>query len=510
VPVLLVAVVPWLMISDRSFWIDELVSVRTAIQPTLPAMWHLLGRIAESDVQMPLFMAWGWAVDKIVGAGEWKLRAGNIVFVYACAISFARLGRQWRIPGLWLLALVHPFIWYYADEFRPYAMQTGFASLLLPLCLPDPSAYENRAKAIAAMALLTVLTFATSLMALFALVPIVLMWGAVRRISRTWTLRSILFGYAVFICANLPLAVYYGKMFMQGKGRTGLWVPGLGNAAFAIYEFVGLSGLGPERLALREMWRSGSGAMQTFMPYVSGILIAGAVYLAWLVLAARALSLRGSDGPEAARRGTLRRAGLACLGVWALALALMAIGSIVIRFPFYGRHLAPVLPFFLAGMCFLLAAAPAPRLRTAVFVSILLVCLSSSAMVRLAPRHRKDDYRRAARIYRDAAQQGKRVYWAACPDGAAYYLAGPGTDRPRELAEIPMAVRNKLTHGSRQAADEILSCQPEVVILSRPDVYDPSGKVRQYVRDRGLSAALRFPGFEVYGAASQQGAADEF
>ena len=119
-------------ISSQSFWIDEAETALKAIQPTLGAWWQALYIEHNSNLQLPLYMlyAWGWA--RLFGVSELALHAANIPWFFLGLFAIAHSLR--RQPGLRNAALLvyclHPFVWYYLDEARPYLMQLSGALLV--------------------------------------------------------------------------------------------------------------------------------------------------------------------------------------------------------------------------------------------------------------------------------------------------------------------------------------------------------------------------------------------
>jgi hypothetical protein len=103
--------------------------------------------------------------------------------------------------------------------------------------------------------------------------------------------------------------------------------------------------------------------------------------------------------------------------------------------------------------------------------------------VRLAtlPEHRKDDYRAAAHFIHDNRLPGETVWWAADDAGARFYGL---TDYK------PMA------NASRAALSA--APPPAWVVLSKVDVYDGQGSLREYLAARGLRPEAVFQSFAIY------------
>jgi hypothetical protein len=90
-----------------------------------------------SDLQMPLYMLWIWACEKVFGSGEIALRAVNLFWILPGLIAlWLALARQPRLQlAVFLVTICNPFVWYYLNETRPYAMQIGASLFLAALVL---------------------------------------------------------------------------------------------------------------------------------------------------------------------------------------------------------------------------------------------------------------------------------------------------------------------------------------------------------------------------------------
>jgi hypothetical protein len=108
----------------------------------------------------------------------------------------------------------------------------------------------------------------------------------------------------------------------------------------------------------------------------------------------------------------------------------------------------------------------------------------SCLQLRFAHRHAKDDYRGAAKLARNADAQGKKVWWNADANGASYYGA---TSSKRVVVLINPVV------------EELRALPaPDVVIVSKPDLYDLSAGVTDYLRDGGYRKVSALPAFSIW------------
>jgi hypothetical protein len=152
-----------------------------------------------------------------------------------------------------------------------------------------------------------------------------------------------------------------------------------------------------------------------------------------------------------------------------------------------GRHLTPFLPFVLAFLGIGLKRlfwSPASWARVAALAAIFFLLLSALE-IRFAPRHCRDDYRTAAAAARWAIASGKKVWWAADISTAAYYgvpLNSPDLTLSSDLSD--------------RTIDTLPA--PDLVCLSKPDIYDPDGKIRNYLREHQLKVTRVLPAFQIF------------
>ena len=136
------AVLRSLGIHEKSYWYDEIATVRVLDHP----LGGLLSAIADTESTPPLYylLAWPWA--RVLGTGEIGLRSLSLVFSTA-AIGVAYLmGRELasRRVGVIAAALVavNPLLVWYGQEARSYsllALLSGLSFLFLLRALAEPS-----------------------------------------------------------------------------------------------------------------------------------------------------------------------------------------------------------------------------------------------------------------------------------------------------------------------------------------------------------------------------------
>lgn len=453
----LALIVALAFVSNDSFWIDEGNSAFKAVQPTFRQWWRTLVSVGGSDAQMPGYMFYVWAWEKVFGTSEHALRASNIPWLMVTVV-FLR-----RVPYLWLVLLTSPFILYYTNELRPYLMQVGSFAMILSSLMPNPRGKACNIRVflagsflLCASSLTGVLWSAGSLYYLLAGNP------ALLRDRVFW--RNLAVAAPFF----LILGGYYLKSLLDGQGASAMGGGVLLSIAACGYELSGLMGLGPGRIELRE--HPGS-VVRYLIPLAIGI----AVFASAAIAGSAAFIMAGPR----------RRLIHLCI---AAAIPLGALLTLVIvkDFRLLARHLAPLAVLLALPVAALLAAAPGSRFsRPLRILGVLAVILgiASSLSLRLAPRHKKDDFRTAAAIARRALADGSPVWWAADAPTASYYGLNAGT---RNLAFYT-------------AGNPMAEPQPgSVVIMSKPDIVDRDGELRKFLEKHRFQKTATLQAFTVW------------
>lgn len=129
---LLGCVVACLAISPGSLWEDEAEVALMAAPSSAYGWWQAFTADHTSNVMAPLytFLLWVWA--RVFGISEIALRGMNVIWFFTALIAILYFLR--RRPGLrtatLLVFCIHPFVWYYLSEARPYSMQLAGAMLV--------------------------------------------------------------------------------------------------------------------------------------------------------------------------------------------------------------------------------------------------------------------------------------------------------------------------------------------------------------------------------------------
>ncbi len=469
---LLACVVACVSVSRQSFWIDEVQTALKTLPPTLGGWWRALDGEHTSNMQLPLYMLyiWGWA--RVFGVSEIILRAGNIPWFFLGLFGifyFLRRHAGLRSAAL-LLYCVHPFVWYYLNEARPYIMQLSGALLVggaLFALLDEPDQPPPPAWWWLLCAGLFILCGAGLLgvpWAVAYMIPMIRRAGFRQSITRTG--RGALL---VFIPLLALLLAYLGWTVKENVG-TGYLSMNVASMLSVFYEQLGFLGLGPGRDALR------AGSVSTLKPYLLPLFLLGLPLACGLIFALRR---RFGLPPKLLAAILVIAASPVCL---IFALGFLRHARIL------GRHLTPLFPFILLAEAYALlvlwrSGRVLGRVAAVLIAAALLV---SSLETRFGARHAKDDYREAAAAAAAALEQGKTVWWCASRDGAIYYNVPIATEETAGAALWTYGVPAQY------------SAPPDEIFMTKSDLSDARGTLAAFIAARGYRLAGRWQAFTLW------------
>ena len=466
-----------LMVSRQSFWIDEGETWIFARQPTVKDWLATLLANKAGEAHTPLGMFSPWVGGRVFGQAEWQLRALNALWVAIGGVAVGRLSGMLRRRELLPLFLAHPFLWSYANEARAYTLIICLSAWLLFLWVSIHETGALSTGRVWAIGLVATIGMASSLLFGFALMGFALALGATMLVRKIPLERRHLIPMAVTGVAMLPLIAYYLWTLSRGASAAKLWKVGTSNLAFAIYELLGFGGLGPPRHELRELAKSTSGLSGLlYNPrYLIGIAVLAGVYVALLRPFWKL------------RRDSL---GMIATGAVVLSSGMMFMASMMAGFPFWGRHLAYLLPLVLLLIVRVASQIADESCRRCLIFLLVLVLLVSSLGQRFLPNYGKDDYRSASRMAAAALHSGKTVWWVAHRVTAQYYGLGPPADQSSPGRLIWFNVENERDTRNKPV--------PDLIFLSKPDIHDPEQNVLSYINEHGYHPTAQFIAFRIY------------
>ena len=469
--VTLIAVVA---VSYQSLWIDEGNSAMKALQPSFMLFWEKMKELGGSDLQMPLYMFLIWAWEKVFGHSEFALRALNIPFFTLSAAVLLYLWDTERRLKLAFVCLIcfSPLLWVYLDEARPYIFQFFGATSIL-VALWNQAKTPNLNKNLAVFCIGTLALCGSSLTGViftfwFGLAFLVILihqhvWHSI------FISKQNLVSLMVTSIGLCGLGIYYFWTLTQGARASGAGKTELLSIGFCLYELLGFSGLGPDRLSLRE---HGLTSLKPFFLPLTSLVISLTVF-------------GTSSALYFTKSSRVHRAEIFIFAVALCgALSMLAVGYIA-NFRVLGRHLMPILPFVLLlaslGLAHLWESNK--KLSQTLVLTLCLLLIFSSLSTRFSPRFTKDDYRTAAQIAKSGLEDEKTIWWAADSATANYY---------------GLEFNEKVINIMELSAEELHSLPtPDIVLVSKKDIYDPQNAISSFLSERSYATSYA-AAFSIY------------
>jgi hypothetical protein len=474
-------------ISSQSYWIEEAFSLIVATAGSPAEAWKYMHAVSGSTLQMPFYQAYLYGWHKVFGGGEWAMRASNLPWFLFGQLAFLVLLRHRPRLALiaCLLAAVSPILWMYLDETRPYVMQYAgacwLAAAIVRLTSEEPSPSTT-------YAWLLIAALGASIVVLFASSLIGVIWAAAYMLALFFVLRGRADSEAASMSRNVWLVLLFTLALLVGFTAYYVFTwsdagrgyhhsgPSLLSLPFIAYELLGFSGFGPGKIAMRA---EPIASVMRSIPALAPL----AVILGLLGVYAARLCVKRANCPRKA------------IVVWALALGLPLVAIFGAMFLFdhrpLPRHFIPALPAVLLAIAALVQSAlqARPLFWRSVAVALPVLWLLSSLSFRWQPVHAKDNYREASAIAAAGLRENKEVWWAADPAAAYIYFT------PIALEKVPGRA------WAMQAPswnDIRFKFPPRVIVISKPDIYDPQGAVARYAAENRFVVARQLQAFTIF------------
>jgi mannosyltransferase len=199
----------------QSFWLDELVTV-SLVRQSFGDMVHAIPH-SEATPYLYYVVVWPWT--RLFGTGEVGIRslsalAGTATVIAAYGAGASLLSRRVGLLAAALVA-VNPFLVWYSQEARAYAVVTLFVAIGLWFV---GKVLKGERGALVGWALVSSLALATHYFAVFVVVPEAL-WLLARAPGRRRTASAVAIPAVVFL-AHLPLL-----LDQRGNGRSAAQSP---------------------------------------------------------------------------------------------------------------------------------------------------------------------------------------------------------------------------------------------------------------------------------------------
>jgi hypothetical protein len=156
-----------------------------------------------------------------------------------------------------------------------------------------------------------------------------------------------------------------------------------------------------------------------------------------------------------------------------------------------GRHITPLFPFVLGATGFGIAFLWSRErfLDRAVAVWLLAALTVSALECRFAYRHKRDDNKDAVAVAKAALAHGEDVWWVADGETARFYQL------PVSEAAEPGMAQLLWKKGADELADKKA---PEMIVLCKPDLFDPYSGVREFIARHGYEQTGSLPAFSIW------------
>ena len=481
-----------LSITQSSLWLDELGTHRLAAASD--GSWLSLFLSEESsDLQMPLYHLYVYGWIQIFGLSDQSLRLANLPFFVVALVIVA-----WLLRRHYLLACsatltvgLHPLAWYYLNDARPYSMiYSGavIAMVSLWVLVSEPTYHPNSLNAKQPWALFCfglLLLAGASLLAVFWLMPLlvvaaILIWQ--HRNDKRWRWSDVIVISATGVVLA-AFAAFYLFTLLTGVRATTDYETSAGSLFFSVYELLGLGGLGPGRLELREF---GAAALSGHIIDLSGT---GLIIALGLVYGLRAIASRTDSG----------RAVQIALVVCTPAIVVSILGF-VLHWRVVGRHMMPVA----AAVALILGLTIATLVKKGGawrhYSALLLVLVfASSAFSYHLSRHQNEDYRRASEIALEFAATDRSVWWFASDYGARLYGV-PLVTIHKDIERCEnLGGSGRVISASDLHPNCVASLLPaDVVIVSRRDTHDRHGVITSILMKTHYTPTVLAHGFAAW------------
>jgi hypothetical protein len=433
----------------------------------------------------------------VFGVSEFALRASNIPFaiLLVSALAWSSLN-LFGVRFAWIVFALSPFLAVYMNEARPYIPLMASVTLSLVALLAYFDNPDRNGKTAAWLCVFS-LWFAWGLHLLAAYAAPALVTVAVleardkgadvKRFFRDWKWPVL----AHLVPFGI-LAAYFAVTMSRAGHAVMMGSPRLHNLAFVFYEFLGFSGLGPPRNALRS-----SPQLKTIIPYAGWISLGVLACLGLIVIICWATAFRSKPVK------------MDLFIAFFVGTAFGVAASFIAGHSFWGRHLAALFPFLALAIIQAMASAYDKPTRMVLGLALGLVAVTwgiSDIRLRLLPEYGKDDYRHAAEIaLSEARTSNGTLVWAADASTGRYYGVLPtniSLYNDAALA-VPWPVRGigtVATDWNQAQVLEFLQNHHSKVVLasSRLDLYDAEGAWEAVANTSSVRSMQPVTAFRIY------------
>lgn len=406
---LLLLIISFLAVTSWSLWLDETMTARMFSVSSFPDLLNEFKTRPGSESQMPgwIFSMWLWV--KVFGNGEYALRAANLIyvllfFIYVGYLYFKKSTNENDsrfLIFILVLSIVNPLILYNINEAR-CNVAIYFLSMISILGLWSYYKGSKSGAVVCSLFFFIVSSFnmLSGLLA-FGLLAMILsysknIWSDIKKNKITISILLLaliaLFGYYIFTLIN-------GNGGIQGR-------PGIWNIGYVMYEFMGFSGIGPNKNILRES----SDQIALLVKYVPVFLLFILSYIFIFVCLIR-------------KKGFKNTFSNVFLKAFIINFVIFFIFAYIAQFRFWGRHVLFIYPFFILYLANMVTNLTMLKTKIkypvlALFFSILIF---SSGNILFSKEYKKEDVRLAAAKAKELRRTNEKIIWTEGEEAASYY-----------------------------------------------------------------------------------------
>jgi hypothetical protein len=475
-----ISVIP---ISSTSLWIDEATTAYLASQDTFSALIDKFLTLRTSESLMPGYIVYSWIWEKVFGRSEFALRLSNLPPFLLLLLSIYFLPRKtsFRFTIITIFTL-SPFTWYNINEARSTIALFSFAGLSLVGLLYY---FSEQLEIKKISVYLTIISLALgvffNMLFFFYLLPlaIIFLYLAIQnKVSYKNLLNDWMKAFAVLLVFCCLVLFYYIHALSRGAGGM-IESPNLANLGFVLYEFFGLSGLGPPRETLRA-----APTLTTMLPYLWFVIPAILIFTLFFFISVKNKKLNISINDP-------------YLISFIIGILFFYTIADLFSFRFWGRHVSflyPIFLFYIGEMfCYLYINYDKKIVYLTAFF-VLSFWFFSNYNIRFNEIYQKEDNKLAAHKAIEFSQKDKKesiILWSGYEETGSYYgLNIENTMFPDEkiMNHKAIVVPERLSYEElkRFLEDKFNTI---FVLFDRFNDYDKDNNMKKYLNN-GMSQLL--------------------
>lgn len=394
-------IISFLGVNGWSLWLDESSTAMLASIPSFNGLVETMINWNGSESQMPLYILFMWIWEKLFGHTEYALRMSNVfmvvVFLVYCAYCIKRMCKEdaMIIKIAMSCSVIAPFFIYNMNEAR-VNISLFVLSAICYLGVFMYGKYKYRKDLY--VCLISLATgFGFNMLFAFV-VPILLLEVLYFDKKVLWNNKRAI---AITFVGCCLIGSYYVWTLLQAKSGF-VERPGVTNIAYAMYEFLGMNGMGAPKNVIRESDNL-IVSIKPYIPWLIAICIGYAMIL-WRML--------------------VEKAGNQMLMLFVISIIVFFIGAYAASFRFWGRHLFIFYPLWIAAFAGIINKLwESRKWINKITVCYCLLCIFVSFIrISILPEYKKENIKETIHFVNNwNKEKAICVFFAGFPELANYY-----------------------------------------------------------------------------------------